>query len=110
MKESEIQNQICEYLAWKKIFFWRNNSIPSVFYKKDGSMQFRRMPKWSMNGTPDLIAVIDGKFIGIEIKAQKGIQSIQQKDFEKKVNAAGGYYYLVRSLDELIKCPFISKI
>ena len=68
------------------------------------------MPKWSMNGTPDIIAVVGGKFIGIEVKTTKGVQSIDQREFDKKVNAVGGYYYLVRSLDELIKCPFISNL
>ena len=53
--EKEIQLAICEYLAYKRYFFWRQNTIP-VFDKG----HYRPMPKFSINGVPDIILVHKG--------------------------------------------------
>lgn len=95
-KETDIQNTICDYLALKKYFFWRQNS--------SGSFQnghFVRLPKYSMAGLPDIIIIHDGFFIGLEVKTGKGKQSDTQKEFEKKCKEAGAEYYVVRSIEDL---------
>ena len=99
--EKDIQFAICKYLEYKKIFFWRQNTNP-IMNKKTGS--FRAMPKYSMNGVPDIILIIDGAFVGLEVKRPKiGVQSADQKTFEKKCKKAGGLYYIVTSLDDVLK-------
>ena len=105
MKESDIQRTICEYLALKKYFFWRNNTIPPV-QTVNGKMQFRRMPPFSMKGTPDILLLLNGVFWGIEVKAEKGRQSTEQKEFEQKMIDNKGMYVLVRSLEDIIKLGF----
>lgn len=96
--EKDIQNAICDYLALKKYFFWRQNVIPVM--NPDGSM--RRLPKYVKKGVPDIILIKDGLFIGLEVKRKNTYQSKEQKDFEADVTEAGGQYYVVRSVDDVI--------
>lgn len=96
MKESDIQFSICEYLALRKVFFWRQNTVP-VFHKGE----YRRMPAFSRNGVPDIIVVKDGQFIGLEVKTPKGRQSDVQKEFENELVAAGGVYNIVTSIEDV---------
>ena len=103
MKEAEIQNSICDYLALRKHFFWRQNSAPSVYYKGD-QMLFRAMPKYGMRGVPDIIVMGDGgKFIGLEVKNEKGKPSDDQIKFGKNCILHGGEYFIVRSIDDVQK-------
>ena len=51
-------------------------------------------------GVSDLIIVLDGKVLFIELKNENGIQSNTQKDFEARVTNLNHNYYLVRSLDQ----------
>lgn len=104
MKESDIQNAICDYLALRGYFFWRQNTIPPTYFK-DGARQFRRMPKHSMNGVPDIILIGpqgDGRFMGLEVKRPVGKISLAQYEFEKLCEIAGAEYHVVRSVDDVI--------
>lgn len=100
MLEKEIQKAICDYLAFKKYFFWRNNNTP--IYDTVGK-KFRAMPKYTMNGIPDIIVIKDGQFIGLEVKRPKTYQSEAQKDFENQCLKARGQYHVVRSIDDVQK-------
>lgn len=104
MKESEIQNAICDYLALRGYFFWRQNTA-AVSYMKYGERRFRSMPKHNMNGVPDIIVIGvqgDGRFMGLEVKGPKGKLSEAQLDFGELCAVAGADYRVVRSLDDVI--------
>ena len=59
-----------------------------------------------MNGTPDIIMLIGEKFIGIEVKAQKGVLSDSQKTFRRLFHEnCSGQYIVIRSLDDIL--PYI---
>jgi len=103
MKESDIQNQICDYLALKHLFFWRQNTAPT--FQKDRQC-FRRMPKYSLKGVSDIILILDGVPWFIEVKRPKTYQSPEQKKFQSNVEANGGIYKVVRGLDDVIKLGF----
>ena len=92
MLEAEIQKQVVQYLKAKNIFHFRTPNIPT-----------KNRPNIVLKGTPDLIAIIKGQFIGLEIKTQSGKQSDHQKEFETKLMKAGGRYYIIRSLQDLIE-------
>jgi len=96
--ERDIQMSICEYLAYKRFFFWRQNVNP-IFNAKTGG--FRRMPAYSVNGVPDIIMIYKGKFVGLEVKNEKGKQQQSQLDFEKLCKSNGGYYKVVRSVGDV---------
>ena len=97
MLEKDIQMAICDYLSLKRYFFWRQNT--GAVWDKD---RFRSMPKYSMNGVPDIILIKNGKFIGLEVKQPKGKQSDNQKIFEKMCKDNGAEYHIVTSLDDVI--------
>lgn len=64
-----------------------SNSIGSAFTKP---------------GIPDLTLCLNGWFIGIEVKNQKGIVSDVQKIHLRNINKAGGIAFVARSLDEVL--------
>ena len=41
-------------------------------------------------GSPDIVCVVNGQYVGIEVKAPKGRQSENQKEFQTQLEAAGG--------------------
>lgn len=95
--ESNIQRSICDYLKFRRHMFWRSNNIPAPL--KGGG--FRRLPKHTPRGLPDIVVIKQGQFIGLEVKKPKGKQSPNQIEFEKNVTAAGGRYHVVHSIDEV---------
>lgn len=95
--ESDIQSSICDYLAYRKHFFWRCNNVPAPL----ASGGFRALPKYTPRGLPDIIIVKDGWFVALEVKKKGTYQSKEQKEFEANVKAAGGEYYVVRSIDDV---------
>lgn len=102
-KESNIQLAICDYLSLKKYFFWRQNTTP-VFEQKSGF--YRPMPRYSMRGVPDIIIIKNGKFIGLEVKRPKGKQSDNQLEFQKNCIINKAEYFVVTSIDDVIKLGF----
>ena len=95
LKESDLQKQILDYLAWKRIFHYRNNSGAFV----DSQKHFYRL---GALGSPDIICVIGGQYVGIEVKAPNGKPSDHQKEFQKQLEAAGGRYVLAYSLEDVM--------
>ena len=93
--EKETQKAILEYLEYRGVFCYRQNS--GAFKTEAGG--FYRMGE---KGAPDIIAVIKGQFTGIEVKGPKGRQNENQKEFERRLTEAGGRYILARSLDDIV--------
>jgi len=97
-KEKDVQKAVLTYLEIKKVFHYRNNSGGTIINYKDKSY----FMKFGATGSPDIICVISGQYVGIEIKGTDGKQSDNQKDFQERLEKAGGLYLLVHSLDEAI--------
>jgi hypothetical protein len=95
LKESDVQRQILDYLALKGIFHYRNNS--GAFKRDDGHFY-----RFGALGSPDIICVINGQYVGIEVKAPKGKLRASQVELQKNLEAAGGRYILARSLDDVV--------
>ena len=96
MKEKEIQRAIIEYLQWQKIFCWKQNN--AGIQKPDGHF----IPS-GMRGVPDILCIIQGRFVGIEVKVEGRYQSPAQREFQQRCENAGGIYLLVHSVDEVEK-------
>jgi hypothetical protein len=97
--ENEIQNSIIEYLQWKKITCWRNQSI-GVYDVKNKS--FRRLPKYAISGVSDILGILpSGRFLAIEVKSKTGTLSQNQKDFIKNINDNKGLAFMARSIDDV---------
>ena len=101
VKESQVEMAICHYFRIRGFFFWKN--VTGGFFDrnkgKHGSFRKQASP-YAINGTPDIILVHKGIFYGIEVKAEKGIQSTNQVDFQKDLEKHGGKYFIARSIDD----------
>ena len=100
MKESVIQRGILDYLALvaktKPIYFFRAGSGA---VKTDQGRFF----KTGRSGISDIFCLYDGKCIALEVKGPKGRQTQSQKKAEQDIKAAGGEYYIVRSIADVKK-------
>jgi len=57
----------------------------------------------SHRGVSDLVAVKDGITVWIECKSPRGTLSKDQQTFREAIEAHGGIYLLVRSIDDLVQ-------
>jgi len=91
VKESEIMAEIMvEVGAIEGVMMWRNNT--GMIKSADG-----RFVRFGQPGSPDLIAIANGKFVGLEVKTPKGRVSPVQRKWRAACEAAGGRYAVVRS-------------
>ena len=97
MNETALKKQCLEWLAIKGIFAYKQNC--GGFKNPTGG--FYRFS--SMNGLPDIVCIIKGKYIGVELKVDKKEQSDFQIIFQENLEKAGGAYYIIRSLEDLEK-------
>lgn len=85
MKEADIVKAIMLFLK----------TLPNCFaWKEHGGM-------YGTAGIPDIIACIDGKFYGFEVKTDIGKPTKLQESTIRKINKAGGIAVVVRSVDEV---------
>jgi len=63
-----------------------------------GSVQYR--PSGSTKGSADLSLIIKGRAIEVEIKIGNDRQSPAQKEYQAKVERAGGVYLIAKSFTE----------
>ena len=107
MKESDVQNSICEYLETRRRCFFRLNNIPAFNKNAGGGITMRRLPKYTPKGLPDIVVVAGGLFYALEVKkpdsvdSKKTYQSKDQKEFQALVEKHGGKYFVVRSIDDV---------
>lgn len=63
-----------------------------------------KLKKWRYSGMrrglPDIQAVINGRFVGIEVKIKTDRQSEHQKKIQAEIEASGGIYFIAWSFDE----------
>jgi len=98
-KEKDIERSICDYLRIKGYFFWKQ---PSAGYFDPTRKTFRKHASpYVKCGVPDIIVVKEGQFIGLEVKSATGHQSLAQSDFERELRHAKGFYFLVRSIEDV---------
>ena len=84
MLEKNIENSIKQWLQANKIYY----------FKVHGS-------SFMQPGIPDIIACVNGRFVGIEVKNKGKLnnQSEQQKIHEQLIKDSGGIFILADSLD-----------
>lgn len=97
--ETEIQRAICDYLKIKGHFFTRVNNVP--IYDPRAKRR-RALPKYTIKGFPDILVLLDGVAIGIEVKSETGKISSDQKEFKERWLSAGGSYFIARSVKDVM--------
>ena len=85
------------------VVFWRQNS--GVFHDAEGVRRIRACPA----GTPDVIGMLKGRFVGIELKRpkstgrRKGKQQEDQEKWQRNCERGGGIYILARSVEDVVE-------
>lgn len=100
ISEADIQRSTLDFLKKRGIMAWRNNTGMAAGERKGGKKFFIR---YGTPGSPDIIAVIGGYFVGIELKGAGGRWEDDQKAFAQRLGEAGGIYLLAKSFDSAIE-------
>lgn len=83
MKETDLIIKIKQYLK----------TVDNCFYWKEHGSQFGQA------GIPDIIICLNGRFIALEVKTEKGKVSVLQEVILRKIRKAGGIAEVVRSVE-----------
>ena len=94
--EKGVQRTVLDYLSYKKIFHWRQNS---------GTFKTDRGGFYNIGivGAPDIFCVKESKLYALEIKDIKGKLNPNQEIFRDALEKAGGKYFVIKRLEDLIK-------
>jgi|TARA_R100000501_G_C2569793_1_gene77091 hypothetical protein len=101
-KETDIVKAILDYLAYKHIIAWRNQSGMLISSYKGKERAIRLGKK----GVADIIGVFpdgSGRIMCLEVKTQIGKPTPEQSEFLESVREAGGIAEIVRSIEDVIK-------
>jgi len=94
VSEKFLQNEIIDYLNEATSgYFWQNDSFPMKGRKRHN--------RFRPNGVPDILGLIDGMSIGIEVKSPKGKILQSQIEFSQRFRRSGGSYFVIRSMEDL---------
>lgn len=108
--ESDLVRACIEYLTLKGVFCWRNNT--GAFAGEH--MGRKRFVRFGTPGAPDIMAIVRtrvsrqrqavlvGRFLGVECKSPTGKQSAAQRVWQEQCERAGGAYFMVRRLGDLM--------
>ena len=83
--EKDIRAEVKDYLEWTGWF---------VYHLLQGLGCYP--------GLSDLVAIKNGRVVHVELKTAAGRQSQVQKDFQEKVEAAGGTYVVARCMEDVM--------
>lgn len=79
--------------------FLKNQGCWYVKYWSGATQTKEGMKKFTKDGVPDILCCFQGFFLGIEVKAPKGIPSRLQIYNLKKIDEAGGFSFLLYPKD-----------
>jgi hypothetical protein len=68
--------------------------------RRIGSLKW--IPSGSTPGSADISAIIGGRSVKIEVKIGRDRQSEVQKEYQRKVEQAGGFYIIATSFDNFL--------
>lgn len=99
--EKHIENQILSWLALKKIFAFKHDSV-GIFDPVKKTYRIRNNVR-TVRGVSDILGILPGgRFLAIEVKRPSGVVSEHQQTFLNAVNQAGGAGFVARSLQDVI--------
>ena len=91
--ESEIRDQILQYLLGKGIYAWRD---------KQAIKKMRRGYFRDATGVSDILGVLpSGRFLAVEVKTPKGKTSVSQVEFLRRVSACNGVAIIATSIEDV---------
>lgn len=108
--EGKVKSSILQFLELysKKcpVMFWTQESV-GIYDARLGGFRNKKS-RFQKNGVADIIMVKNYYDLPIviffEVKSEKGRQTDSQKEFEKELEEINGFYFLVKSIDDVILC------
>lgn len=88
--ETVLRNAILDTLRRIGVFVHTNAQRGSTYHGGLGP------------GSPDLVACVRGRYVGLEVKTDTGRVSAEQRAWGDDLERAGGVYRVVRSVAEAI--------
>lgn len=98
MMEKEIENSILSFLDFIGVFAWKNQSVG--IYDPIKKIYRRSNNKYHRKGIADILGIVEGKFLAIEVKSKTGTISPEQRIFIARVNQDGGIGFIARSVSQ----------
>ena len=99
INERELQHQCVEW--------FRCNHPDCVLFSVPNEAAHKRINWFTytglLRGAADLVLVLPGKVVFVEMKTRYGRQSDEQVEFERKCNELGVVYVLCRNLEQFIE-------
>jgi hypothetical protein len=78
---------------------YRPGKVVTDVLGRQRQMKGRWLPGLN-TGLPDIIIILKGRFIGVEVKTGKDRQSDIQKATQEKIEKAGGVYLIVKDYEQ----------
>jgi len=98
MKESIIQQQICEYLSAVGVFYF---SIPNEHYNISHRQRVTLHKMGMLSGMPDICILANNTCYFLEVKNETGKPSKQQLIIHKALTDKGYKVVIVRSVEDV---------
>lgn len=106
--DSKTYAKLTEFQIESLILAWLNAQPGCFAVKIDTSGYWdqnkgcfrRRKSPYVLRGTPDIIGIIQGKYLAIEVKSSKGKPTTEQLLFLLRVKEKGGLCGIARTLEE----------
>jgi hypothetical protein len=101
-KEAKLQIELCKWLQDHGYYFF---SVANEAHGRSAVQQMQLVSMGLRAGAADLVVVLLGRVVFVEIKAEDGKQSDAQKRFQARVESLGHQYVIVKS-PEKMSCIF----
>lgn len=102
LTEKDIENEILTYLAYVgRGFFWKCNNV-GVYDPRIGAYR-KAKSKHIIRGVSDILGVLDGRFVAIEVKKPGGKVSEHQQNYLDRINKEGGIGFVAYSVEDVTK-------
>ena len=99
--EKGIENAILRFLKSIGVFCWKNQSVgifdpvKKIYRKSNNTAHIK--------GVSDILGVVEGRFLAIEVKSAKGVVSPEQRVFLARINQEGGIAFVARNVDQVAR-------
>ncbi len=98
--EKQIENQILNWLEWKRVYAWKTKTTGTY---DPATKRFRGASRLYRTGVADIIGILpdNGRLFAIEVKTKTGRLQENQKTFLSEIKARGGLALVARSLEDV---------
>lgn len=101
MSEADLQQHVVKLLeayARQEVCYWHSANGEARHVTIGRKLKRMGVKK----GVADLVLIVSGRAIALELKTEIGTQSKEQAEWQEQFERAGGAYYMARGMDEAL--------